>query len=143
MSDIENNSHVFDEDALKQTLNESLDTSAHAGQENSQQKNSDNGISWIVMAVILLSVAGFTASSWMANQKIAVLKVQVENLEIRMNNSLSAEADQVAHEKVQHAISSGQKNEATLMQQATQIMENREEIEPLAKVTKPTHLNLT
>jgi cell division septation protein DedD len=138
MSDSGKNSHAFDEDALKQALNESLEIPAHSGQENLQQENSNNGISWIVMAVIFLSAAGFTASSWMANQKIAALKVQIENIEIRMNNSLSVDADQVTHEKAQHAINIGQKNEATLMQLATQIMENREGIEALKQLVANT-----
>jgi len=134
MSDSENNSHAFDEGALKQALNESLDNSAYSEQENSQRKISDNGISWIVMAVILLSAAGFTVSSWITSQKITALKVQIENLEIQMNNSLNAEADQVTHEKVQHAINSGQKNEAILIRQATQIRQNIEEIEALKQL---------
>lgn len=138
MSDSGNNSYAFDENALKQALNESLDRPADSGQEKSAQKNSNNGISWIVMAVILLSAAAFTASGWMTNQKIAALKIQIENLEIQMNNNRNAEADQVLHENIQQAISSGQKREAMLMQQAAQLIENREELESLKQLVADT-----
>ena len=133
MSDKGNDSHAFDEETLKQALNKSLETPVHSGQENFMQKLSGNGISWIAMTVILLAAAGFTASGWMANQKIAALEIEISNSEIRMNK-LSIEANQMIHEKVQHAINSEQKNEALLMQQVTQIRANRKEIKALKQL---------
>jgi cell division septation protein DedD len=93
--------------------------------------NSNSGISWVVIVVIVLAAAGFTVSNWMANQKIAALKVQLENIESRMNNGLGADANQVTNEKTERATNSGQGDEAILMQLATQIMENREAIAAL------------
>jgi cell division septation protein DedD len=102
------------------------------------KNTNNNGISRIVMAVIVLSAAGFTASNWMTNQKIEALKVQIENMETRMNNSMGVDADQVTHEKAQHATNSGQENGAILMQLVTQIMENREAIEALKQPVTDT-----
>ena len=113
------------EDELNFATMSSSDTSSDYNHTN------NNGISRIVMAVIVLSAAGFTAFNWMANQKIEALKVQIENMETRMNNSVGVDAGQVTHEKAQHATNSGQEYEAILMQLATQIRQNREAIKAL------------
>ncbi len=103
----------------------------------------NNGISQIVMTVIVLSVAGFTAFNWMANQTLEALKLQIESLETRMNNSSGIDADQVTDAKAQHVTDSEQENEVILMQMATQIRENREAIKALKQPVIDTAITVS
>ncbi|ATX78560.1 Sporulation related domain-containing protein [Mariprofundus aestuarium] len=108
---------------------------------SNSNKTGSKGISRIVMAVIALAAAGFSVSSWMANQKIAALQLQVESIEARMNSGLGVDAGQ--GDQAQYTADSGPDNGAILMQLATQIMENREAIKALEPPVKNSAVQST
>ena len=93
--------------------------------------SNSSGISRIVIAVIVLSAIGFTASNWMANQKIDTLTARLENVEALLNDNSAGNQGQQPPQGAQQNEAFDQKNEAVLMQLSAQTMENRDAIETL------------